>query len=200
MDHRLDRVEHFQQRLGSARVQCGFLSPEHMPLVITPVDTTLSDDREAFTTWYRLHQATFDSMLLEFGCLLFRGFPLRENADFQAIAQSYPEHAFGYIGGATPRKNIEGRVYESTRIPATLKIGLHQEKAYMAHYPQKLAFFCKQPSAEGGETILCDMRAVTRRLPPHLIERFSAARIQYLRNFRAPSTPENEPRNTHMRE
>jgi len=179
MDHRLDRVEHFNEMLGGSRVQCGFLSPEHMPLVITPVDSTLSDDREAFTTWYRQHQTIFDSMLLEFGCLLFRGFPLRENADFQAIAQHYPEHAFGYIGGATPRKNIEGRVYESTRIPATLKIGLHQEKAYMAHYPQKLAFFCKQPSDQGGETILCDMRAVTRRLSPSLIERLSAARIQY---------------------
>ena len=141
--------------LGSSQVQCGFLPHGPMPLVITPVDRTLSDDSEAFATWYRHHQSIFDSMLLAFGCLLFRGFALRESADFQAIAQQYPEHAFGYIGGATPRNNIEGRVYESTRIPPTLKIGLHQEKAYMAHYPQKLAFFCKQPSAEGGETILC---------------------------------------------
>ncbi|MCW2101700.1 UNVERIFIED_ORG: alpha-ketoglutarate-dependent taurine dioxygenase [Pseudomonas psychrophila] len=200
MDQRTDRVEHFQAMLGSSQVQCGFLSHGPMPLVITPVDNTLSTDSEAFATWYRQHRAVFDSLLLEFGCLLFRGFALRENADFQGIAQNYPEHAFGYIGGATPRKNIEGRVYESTRIPPTLKIGLHQEKAYMAHYPLKLAFFCKQPSLEGGETILCDMRAVTRRLPAPLVERLSAARIQYVRNFRAPSTPENEPRNTHMRE
>ena len=129
MDQRIDLVEHFQEMLGSSQIQCGFLSPERMPLVITPVDSTLSGDREVFATWYRHHQAVFDSMLLEFGCLLFRGFALRENSDFQAIAQNYPEHAFGYIGGATPRTNIAGRVYESTRIPATLKIGLHQEKA-----------------------------------------------------------------------
>ncbi|CAM5432823.1 hypothetical protein [Pseudomonas fragi] len=135
MDQRTDRVEHFQAMLGSSQVQCGFLPHGPMPLVITPVDRTLSDDSEAFATWYRHHQSIFDSMLLAFGCLLFRGFALRESADFQAIAQQYPEHAFGYIGGATPRNNIEGRVYESTRIPPTLKIGLHQEKAYMAHYP-----------------------------------------------------------------
>ena len=200
MDQRIDLVEHFQEMLGSSHVRCGFLSSKRMPLVITPIDSTLSDNGEAFAAWYRHNQAIFDSMLLEFGCLLFRGFALRENSDFQAIAQNYPEHAFGYIGGATPRKNIAGRVYESTRIPATLKIGLHQEKAYMAHYPQKLAFFCKQPSVQGGETILCDMRAVTRRLPVQLIERLRAARILYLRNFRTPSTPENEPRNTNMRE
>ncbi|MHC8372747.1 TauD/TfdA family dioxygenase [Pseudomonas sp. MDT1-85] len=196
----MDLVKHFQELLGSSRVHCGFLSPKRLPLVITPIDSTLRDNGEAFATWYRHNQALFERMLLEFGCLLFRGFPLRDSSDFQAIAHCYPEHAFGYIGGATPRKNITGKVYESTRIPATLKIGLHQEKAYMAHFPQKLAFFCRQPSTEGGETILCDMRAVTRRLPAQLIERFRAARILYLRNFRAPSTPENEPRNANMRE
>lgn len=200
MDQRVDLARHFQEMLGSSLVQCGFLSSRRMPLVITPVDSTLADDSELFALWYRNHQNIFASMLLEYGCLLFRGFALRSTGDFQTIAHCYPEHAFGYIGGATPRKNIDGKVYESTRIPATLKIGLHQEKAYMAHYPQKLAFFCRLPSEQGGETVICDMRAVTRRLPPVLIERFRGARIMYLRNFRVPTTPENEPKNTNMRE
>ncbi|MFB3301755.1 TauD/TfdA family dioxygenase [Pseudomonas sp. AMR01] len=196
----MEQLKHFQELLGSSQVHCGFLEPKRLPLVITPIDTTLSADSEAFATWYRHNQALFDRMLLEFGCLLFRGFALRDSSDFQAIAHGYPEHAFGYIGGATPRKHITAKVYESTRIPATLRIGLHQEKAYMANFPHKLAFFCRQPSTEGGETVLCDMRAVTRRLPAQLVEHFRAARILYVRNFRAPSTPENQPRNANMRE
>ena len=207
MDQRVDLTRHFQTLLDSSLVRCGFLSPQlimhkhmHMPLVITPIDKALGSDNALFARWYRNHQNIFESMLLEYGCLLFRGFALRCTADFQTITQCYREHAFGYIGGATPRKKIDGNVYESTRIPATLKIGLHQEKAYMAHYPQKLAFFCQQPAEQGGETVLCDMRAVTRRLPPELIEHFRAARILYLRNFRAPTTPDNEPKNIHMRQ
>ncbi|QLL12565.1 TauD/TfdA family dioxygenase [Pseudomonas chlororaphis] len=200
MDPRTDLARHYQQMLGSTQVQCSFLPTGRMPLVITPLDSTLRDDRAAFASWYERHRSVFDTLLLEFGSLLFRGFALRDTADFQRIAQCYPEHAFGYIGGATPRKNIEGKVYESTRMPPSLKIGLHQEKAYMANYPLKLAFFCRQPSPQGGETVLCDMRAVTRRLPVSLLERFSEARIRYVRNFRAPTTPQNEPRNSLMRE
>ncbi|MEN3811872.1 TauD/TfdA family dioxygenase [Chromobacterium piscinae] len=181
------------------RVECRPLSPWRMPLLITPRDDALRDSPAAVADWYRDSLPALEQALLEYGSLLLRGFALRDTADFQAIAGLHPEHAFGYIGGATPRRNIDGKVYESTRIPPSLKIGLHQEKAYMAHYPRKLAFFCKQPSDSGGETVICDMRAVTRRLPPELVERFRARGIQYLRNFRRPSA-DGEPRNSTLRE
>ncbi|WP_199154035.1 TauD/TfdA family dioxygenase [Chromobacterium sp. ASV23] len=199
MEHAADQALRFQHALGHARVACRPLSPWRMPLLITPLDETLRSNAAAFADWYRNRLPVLDQALLAFGSVLLRGFALRDTADFQAIAQLYPEHAFGYIGGATPRRNIDGKVYESTRIPASLKIGLHQEKAYMAQYPHKLAFFCKQPSESGGETIICDMRAVTRRLPPALIERFRQSGIQYLRNFRRPSQ-DGELKNSTMRE
>lgn len=199
MEHVADQALRFQQALGDTRVACRPLSPRHMPLLITPLDETLRSSPAVFADWYRNQLPVLDQALLVFGSVLLRGFALKETADFQVIAQLYPEHAFGYIGGATPRRNIDGKIYESTRIPASLKIGLHQEKAYMAHYPRKLAFFCRQPSESGGETIICDMRAVTRQLPPALIERYRHAGIQYLRNFRRPSV-NNEPKNSTLRE
>lgn len=199
MEHAADQALSFQRALGEDKVACRPYSPWRMPLLITPLDEALRNDPAAVADWHRAKLPVLEQAVLAFGSVLLRGFALSETAHFQAIAAQYPEHAFGYIGGATPRRNIDGKVYESTRIPASLKIGLHQEKAYMAHYPRRLAFFCKQPSARGGETILCDMRAVTRRLPPALVERFRQRGIQYLRNFRRPSQ-DGEPKNSTMRE
>ena len=108
---------------------------------------------------------------------------------FSKRPRSTPREDALRLVGATPRKVIEGQVYESTRLPAPFKIGLHQEKAYMPDYPRLLAFYCKVASHTGGETPLSDMREVTRRLDPELLERFRSRGIMYRRNFSAAEGP-----------
>jgi hypothetical protein len=39
-------------------------------------------------------------------------------------------------------------------VPPSVDIKLHQEMAYLKHYPAKIAFYCHRPVAGGGETII----------------------------------------------
>jgi alpha-ketoglutarate-dependent taurine dioxygenase len=154
-----------------------------LPLRITPVRADLAREPAAFLAWYREHRARIATLLDEFGAVLFRDFAIPDTTDFQRVIALDPPHAPGYIAGATPRKVIAGQVYESTRMPAPFKIGLHQEKAYMAQFPRLIAFYCKHAAEVGGETPLCDMREVTRRLDGAWLERFRTRGIMYRRNF-----------------
>jgi alpha-ketoglutarate-dependent taurine dioxygenase len=170
--------------LGDGQVQCAF-APESglLPLVVTPIRDALAADPIAVHAWFAQRRDTFDALLAEYGGVLLRGFAMPDTASFRRLTELYPPHAFGYVAGAAPRKAIDGGVYESTRMPAPFKIGLHQEKAYMADYPRLLAFYCNTPADAGGETPLADMRAVTRRLAGATLERFRARGVMYRRNF-----------------
>ncbi|WP_394843531.1 TauD/TfdA family dioxygenase [Pendulispora brunnea] len=183
-----------QTSLGEECVRCDFPTEGRLlPLRIRPSWTSLAREPAAFLDWYRARVPLIESLIADFGAVLFRGFALSDTPDFQRIAGLYQPHAAGYIGGATPRKVIDGQVYESTRMPAPFKIGLHQEKAYMAHYPRLLAFYCKHAAEAGGETPLCDMREVTRKLDARVVERFRAKGVMYRRNFFGPKDREASP-------
>ncbi|HEV3105351.1 MAG TPA: TauD/TfdA family dioxygenase [Trinickia sp.] len=174
-------------RLGDGTVRCRFVSPHKtLPLVVTPRLGSLAADRHAAYAWIAERRDALDTLIVEYGGVLLRGFALPDTASFKRITELYRAHAQGYIGGAAPRKAIDGGVYESTRMPAPFKIGLHQEKAYMADYPRMLAFYCNRPSESGGETPLADMRAVTRRLRGSTLERFREKGLMYRRNFAGP--------------
>ena len=64
-------------------------------------------------------------------------------------------------------------------LPRHVVIGLHQEMSYLAPSrefpdptPDKVMFFCETAPGGGGQTPIADMRAVYRRLPRELIDRF----------------------------
>lgn len=159
------------------------VEPGGLPLWLVAERAPLATDPAAVVAWYRAHLARIDAALDVHGAVLLRGFAIPDTADFQRVIALYPPHALGYIAGATPRKAIDGQVYESTRMPAPFKIGLHQEKAYMARFPRLIAFYCKHAAVAGGETPLSDMRGVTRRLTGPVLDRFRARGVMYLRNF-----------------
>ena len=146
----------------------------------------LATSPEMFVAWYRSRLDTIDTLLDACGALLWRGFAVPDTAAFGQLGALYPPHANGYTAGAAPRKQIDGQVYESTRMPPPFKIGLHREMAYMPAFPRLVAFYCRQPADAGGETPICDMRRVTARVPAALRERFAERGVMYLRNFAAP--------------
>ncbi len=48
----------------------------------------------------------------------------------------------------------------------------------------KVAFCCLLPAVSGGETPLADVRRVTARLNPGLLDRFEARQVRYVRHYR----------------
>ncbi|WP_018439656.1 TauD/TfdA family dioxygenase [Trinickia symbiotica] len=189
------RAEFAETRLSDGTVRCSFASAcSTLPLVISPRMPALAEDRAAAFAWFAQRAKLIDTLLHEYGGVLLRGFAVPDTASFRRLTELYPPHAFGYIAGAAPRKSIDGGVYESTRMPAPFKIGLHQEKAYMPDYPRLLAFYCNRPPEAGGETPLADMRAVTRRLAAgQALERFREKGVMYRRNFAGPGNAPQAP-------
>jgi alpha-ketoglutarate-dependent taurine dioxygenase len=114
------------------------------------------------------------------GAVLFRGFSaLRTAEDFAALAQRMAPEILDYAGGTTPRSAVTGKIVTSTDAPRHVVIGLHQEMSYLAPSPvfpdptpDKVMFFCETAPGGGGQTPIADMRAVYRKLPRELIDRF----------------------------
>lgn len=157
-------------------------SPDTPPLFISPELGVLSD-HPAFIAWCREHGADLDRLILEHGAIVLRGFPMATAEDFDELAGLFPPYQPGYVGGMSPRKKIGGNVMESTRLIETYKIALHSEMAYMKTYPPRLAFFCKQASTTGGETIIGDMHRFMKSMPADLRTKLEQHEVHIVRNY-----------------
>lgn len=163
------------------------------PLFVQPSDRLLRDDPGAVRDWMRQSEPAIDALLAETGALLFRGFAVRETADFGALFEHLPRFAQGYVGGAAPRGEIAPRVFEATQLAPSQVIGLHQEMAYMPHFPARLALFCRLAPVVGGETLVADMREVTAALPAAFVEAIEQRGVLYTRNFRDRDVSTGDP-------
>jgi len=157
-----------------------------LPLFITPIDPALGRDLDAAVTWLQDRQEALDALLCEAGAVVLRGFPFHDSAAFNRAIAHYPDMQFGYMGGATPRNNIQGRAYEATRAPAASKLAFHQEMAYLPNYPKTLAFFCNRAPDTGGETLIADVRRFDEEMSRTFRDKVRARGVRYQRNFREP--------------
>jgi alpha-ketoglutarate-dependent taurine dioxygenase len=160
------------------------LPATRLPMVVRPsghatVDTLIElvADRE------RLR-----ARLASVGAILFRGFGAGAAADLERIVRTFSEGpAISYVGGDTPRRQVQGRVYTSTECPPSVKIPLHNEMSYLPRYPRHLFFLCHTAARSGGATTLADARSVLRGISPAIRERFVERGVQYLCSYRGPS-------------
>jgi hypothetical protein len=159
---------------------------EGLPLFITPTAPALRNDLEAAVDWLKSREEIFDELLTDVGAVVLRDFAFRDTAGFGRAIAHYPDMAFGYLGGATPRDAIQGRVFEATRAPASAKLMFHQEMSYLPQYPKKLAFFCNGAPETGGETLIADVRRFDDGLDRRFRDQVLARGVRYTRNFRAP--------------
>jgi hypothetical protein len=157
-----------------------------LPLFIMAVAPDLRQDKDAATAWLREREATIDALLCDVGAVVLRDFALPDTAAFCQAIDHYPEMRFGYIGGAAPRAQVQGRAFEATQSPAQYKLQFHQEMAYLPHYPSKLAFYCNKPSDTGGETLIADVRRFDEEIPRSFRDEVKRRGVRYARNFRAP--------------
>ena len=163
-----------------------------LPLMIRPARPSLANDPAAVIDWYREHQDTVEALTLEHGGVVMRGFAIPDTQAFNRLIEHYQTDPHGYAGGLTPRKNISGKVFEASRVPADQKIILHQEMGYLPAYPKMVGFYCYVPSETGGCTTIGDMRRFQAEIPEPLLGAVRDRGVLYRRNYRAPG-PVDDP-------
>lgn len=162
-----------------ALVRTGDLRPgEPLPLLVQPALEGVS-----LGGWLEGHGEEVERHLRERAGVLFRGFSVRSEADFEAVARSLSGSLIEYTYRSTPRSQVHGRVYTSTEYPADQSIPLHNEMAYSRSWPMKIWFFCALPADQEGETPIADSRRVYELIDPAVRERFESRGVLYVRNY-----------------
>lgn len=135
--------------------------------------------------WIGANKALVEAAYAENGNLLFRGFnPLADRSAFPGIVKQLSgSELLDYTEPSTPRTQVGQKVYTSTEFPEEEYIVQHNEHSYSNHWPLKIFFYCETPSAQGGETPICDSRAVYRLVGDDVKRRFEQDGVLYVRNF-----------------
>jgi non-ribosomal peptide synthetase component F len=149
-----------------------------LPTVIRPTRPDVD-----LAGWAKAQRAWIEEKLAATGALLFRGFPVRSLADFEAFALALAPELLDYTYGSTPRSRLAGKVYSSTEYPADQTIPLHNELSYSREWPLKLWFYCAQEAQEGGATPIADSARVYERIDPAVRAKFERLGVMYVRNY-----------------
>ena len=162
-----------------------------LPLAIEARPEAVDVPREELLDWITGRRHWLEGQLHSHGAILLRGFrALRTAQDFEAVARRISPELLDYFGGTTPRSVVSGKIVSSTDAPPHILIGLHQEMSYLDPSPEypdptpdKVMFFCETPPRSGGQTPIADMRAVYKKLPRELIDRFEKKGLVLNRNL-----------------
>ncbi|NNE91077.1 MAG: SyrP protein [Verrucomicrobiales bacterium] len=114
---------------------------------------SLDDVRE----WVAANRDELDRKAAKHGSILFRGFPLETDQDFDAFIAAFDFPNFKYEDSLSNavRTNRTERVFTANEAPPDVTIFLHHEMAQTPIYPSKLFFFCEHAAEAGGATPLC---------------------------------------------
>ncbi len=130
-----------------------------------------------------MHLESLRGDLVQHGALLFRSTPLAEPSDLELFSGAWSKRLLRYIGGASPRKNVAGNVYNSTEANRTLNIELHHEASSLRTVPEFILFGCVTAPETGGRTPLASSRTVTRNLPTQLKNTFREKGVTYINHL-----------------
>lgn len=150
-----------------------------LPIVVLP-----NNDSDGFLGIDELHTIVNENLYTA-GAMLFRGFNLYAENDFEQVCKSFGYDLLNYEFGSTPRQKISGKVYTTTEYPAHQSIPLHNEQAYTNNWPLKIWFFCIQAAETQGATPIADSRKVYAQIDPAIRKRFAEKQLQYVRNYGA---------------
>ncbi|NER81770.1 MAG: TauD/TfdA family dioxygenase [Leptolyngbya sp. SIO1D8] len=151
---------------------------QRLPLIIKPAVDDIS-----LISWTANNQTFIETMLLQHGGILFRGFKLQLASEFEVLIRALSGKLTEYSYRSTPRSQVSGNIYTSTEYPADQSIPLHNEMAYASSWPMKIWFFCLEAAQQGGETPIADSQKVFQRINPAIKERFLHKKIMYVRNY-----------------
>jgi alpha-ketoglutarate-dependent taurine dioxygenase len=149
----------------------------------TPLLARCSVRGTRLASWVEENRELLDAHLRTHGAILFRGFDVRTQRDFEEFTDRVSPARLSYVYRSTPRTSVGANVYTATEYPPPEVIPLHCENAYQRDWPMRLMFYCAQPALKGGATTLASIRRVVQRLGPELLQRFSERGVMYVRNY-----------------
>lgn len=156
-----------------------FINEDKLPLVVEPKNKDISFND--FMMELVAHRDALKELLLKYGGLLFRNFPVGNEKDFSNFIKSLGAGKYlDYIGGDSPRDKIFEGIYTSTEAPPSIKIPLHNELSFVKHYPKHIYFFCQIPPKEKGETIIADARKVYKSMNEKIRNSFIEKELKYV--------------------
>ncbi|MGZ4030559.1 MAG: TauD/TfdA family dioxygenase [Tumebacillaceae bacterium] len=153
-------------------------STSRLPLLVTPELPDID-----LVEWLKSNLAFVEEKLLDYGGVLFRGFAIRSQEDFQRFVEAGCKAPMNYKEGATPRTKLSDKVYTSTEFPPDQHIALHNELSYVTTWPQKIWFSCMVAPEVGGETPIADVRRVYAEIDPTVRETFEEKGWMLVRNY-----------------
>ena len=167
-----------------------FLDTDPFPLVLKSGGESLTDSIQ----WVQSQRADLDQKVQHHGAILFQGFGLETDQDFDAFvgAFDYPNFSYADSLSNAVRVNRTERVFTANEAPAEVTICLHHEMAQTPMFPSRLFFFCEQPADTGGATPLCRSDVLLERLNQEHPEFVAACRAKGLR-YRNVMPAEDDP-------
>lgn len=140
------------------------------PLVLNcaSVNSSLQETEQ----WIRERRESLATEASTHGAILFRGFPIHTDKDFDLFIQAFGLPNFRYEDSLSNavRTNRTERVFTANEAPSDVHICLHHEMAQTPIYPSRLFFFCEQAAESGGATPLCRSDVLFARIQKQLPE------------------------------
>tara|TARA_R110000737_G_scaffold49733_1_gene70609 strand:+ start:3934 stop:4941 length:1008 start_codon:yes stop_codon:yes gene_type:complete len=133
--------------------------------------------------WASEYTEKLNSLLSQFGAILFRGFDLKGSEDFNQVIDVISGNALAYKERSSPRSTVSGNIYTSTDHPEDKAIFLHTEQSYNVKFPSKIFFYCDKTPEQGGETPIADTRRIYKHLVDEALPLFEDKKYQYSRYF-----------------
>ncbi|MFD1436729.1 TauD/TfdA family dioxygenase [Kroppenstedtia eburnea] len=149
-----------------------------LPMLVTPRVPDVD-----LTEWVKSRRDFIEQKLRIHGGILFRGFDIHTEKDFQTFTDKNILVPMQYKEGATPRSKVTENTYTSTEFPSDQHIALHNELSYVTTWPQKICFCSITPPKVGGETPIVDVRRVYERLDVSLRDKFAEKGWMLERNY-----------------
>ncbi len=149
-----------------------------LPLVVRPLGPGVD-----LAGWAAANRDLVRAQLARHGAVLFRGFPVDPEADFEPVAETLTSPLYDE-NGEHHRESVSGKVYTPVAFSPAKVLLWHNENSFNHQWPGQIWFGCAVPAAAGGEMPLADSREVYRRLPARLRDRFTERGVMYIRTYR----------------
>jgi len=159
-----------------------FLTKGEQQLFVMEPNNQKSAALDFLVTKIRSNKSVFLDWLHQYGGILFRGFEVDAESDFQKVFQSFSDRSFmDYKDGNSPRSKLTSNIYTSTEYPKAFRITLHNEMSYTRKWPEKIFFYCHTPAGTGGETPIIDSRYLLKLLDSEMVGDFRDKQVKYTR-------------------